>query len=56
MDFTWDLDPRGITLDRELNTKQLGWKDNDIFKLITIGDQQRLVKLDDVEKFIKGIS
>ena len=54
MDYAWDLDPGGITLDEELNTKHLGWKDNDVFKLITVGNQQRLVKLDDVEKFIKG--
>jgi hypothetical protein len=54
MDYAWDLDPGGITLDEELNTKNLGWKNNDVFKLITVGNQQRLVKLDDVEKFIKG--
>jgi len=54
LDYTWDLDKNGILLDEELNVDKLGWKGGDLFKLVNINGRCRLVKLDPVEKFVKG--
>jgi hypothetical protein len=53
-DYEWDLDPRRIIIDRELNTDKLGYKHGDVFKFINIDGQQMLVKLDPVEQFARG--
>ena len=53
-DYDWDLDPRRILLDSELNTDKLGYKHGDVFKFINIDGRQMLVKLDPVEQFSKG--
>jgi hypothetical protein len=53
-DYTWDLDPKRIILDAELNTDKLGYKHGDVFKFINIDGRQMLVKLDPVEQFSKG--
>lgn len=54
VDYTWDLSPRGILLDEELNTDKLGWKAGDLFKFINDNGKQRLIKVDPVEAFAKG--
>jgi len=54
LDYNWDLNPRGILLDGELNTDKLGWKHGDLFKFININGRQQLVKIDPVEAFVKG--
>jgi len=54
IDYEWDLREDGILLDEELKTVRLGWEDGDIFKLVTINGRRKLVKMDDVEAFIKG--
>ena len=54
MDYDWDLDTHGINFDRELNVNFLGWKDGDIFKLVTENGRKRLVKVDDIEAFTRG--
>lgn len=33
LDYNWDLSPRGIMLDDELDLEPLGWKDSDVFVL-----------------------
>jgi len=53
-DYEWDLDPRRIIIDRELNTDKLGYKHGDLFKFINIDGRQMLVKVDPLEAFIKG--
>ena len=53
-DYEWDLDPRRIIIDRELNTDKLGYKNGDVFKFINIDGQQMLVKLDPLEQFVRG--
>jgi hypothetical protein len=53
-DYVWDLDPRRIIIDRELNTDKLGYRHGDVFKFINIDGQQMLVKLDPLEQFVKG--
>jgi len=54
-DFTWDLSSKRIILDEELDISKLGWKEGDVFKLMDIDGKRQLVKLDPLEKFIRGI-
>jgi len=54
MDYDWDLTRAGINLDEELNTDFLGWKEGDVFKLVIIGGQKKLVKMDTLEQFVRG--
>lgn len=54
MDYNWDLDSTGINLDEDLNTDYLGWKAGDIFKLIIVNGQKRLIKIDALEQFVRG--
>jgi hypothetical protein len=56
IDYEWHLEKDGINLDNELNTSVLGWKDGDLFKLVTIRGRRRLVKLDELEQFVRGSS
>jgi hypothetical protein len=53
-DYSWDLHPDKIILDRELNTDRLGYRHGDVFKFINVDGQQMLVKMDPLEAFIKG--
>jgi hypothetical protein len=53
-DYDWDLSPNGIKLDPELNIDRLGWKHGDCFKITNINGRAMLVKLEEVEQFIKG--
>lgn len=53
IDYSWDLSPYGIRLDRELDIDKLGWKGGDYFKLINVNGQAMLVKEDALVKFIK---
>ena len=54
-DYYWDLDEGGISLDEEINIDKLGWKAGDVFQLKNINGRVRLVKLDEFNKFMKGI-
>lgn len=54
IDFDWEMDAMGIRLDTDLDVEKLGWKEGDYFKLIKVGDQLQLVKVDEVEKFLRG--
>jgi hypothetical protein len=53
-DYSWDLHPDRIILDKELNTDKLGYRHGDVFKFINVNGQQMLVKMDPLEAFIKG--
>jgi hypothetical protein len=55
IDFDWEMDAMGIRLDTDLDIQKLGWKENDYFKLIKVNDKLQLVKVDEVEKFIRGM-
>jgi hypothetical protein len=55
IDFDWEMDAMGIRLDTDLDVQKLGWKENDYFKLIKVNDRLELVKVDEVEKFIRGM-
>ena len=54
VDYTWDLNPKGIILDQELDIDKLGWKGGDCFKLININGKAMLQKMEDVEQFARG--
>lgn len=45
----------GIRLDRDLDVDKLGWKENDYFKLIKVDGNLQLVKVENIEKFIRGM-
>jgi hypothetical protein len=55
VDFDWEMDAMGIRLDTDLDVQKLGWKENDYFKLIRVNDKLQLVKVDEIEKFIRGM-
>lgn len=55
IDFDWEMDAMGIRLDRDLDVDKLGWKENDYFKLIRVDDKLQLVKVENLEKFIRGM-
>ena len=52
-DYEWDCDSTGIKLDEEFNSDRLGWKHGDYFRFQNINGRQQLVKVSDLEKFIK---
>jgi hypothetical protein len=52
LDYNWDLSRKGIVLDEELNTDQLGWKAGDYFKFVNVNGRQMLVRVDPLEKFL----
>ena len=51
-DYIWDLSDSGIVLDNRFEVEKLGWQPGDYFKLVLVDGQLRLVKVDDLEKFI----
>ena len=55
VDFDWEMDAMGIRLDTDLDVQKLGWKENDYFKLIRVNGKLQLVKVDEIEKFIRGM-
>ena len=55
IDFDWEMDAMGIRLDTDLDVEKLGWKENDYFKLIKVNGRLELVKVDVIEKFIRGM-
>ena len=44
--YSWYPSKKGVTLDRELNVDQFGWKGGDLFKLVNIDGQCHLLKID----------
>lgn len=55
IDFDWEMDAMGIRLDSDIDVEKLGWKENDYFKLIKVNDRLELVKVDEIEKFVRGM-
>ncbi|CAB4129223.1 hypothetical protein UFOVP112_321 [uncultured Caudovirales phage] len=53
-DYEWDLSEDRIILDEELNTDKLGWKGGDFFKVTNINGRTMLIKVDPIEKFVRG--
>jgi hypothetical protein len=55
VDFDWHMDAMGIRLDTDLDVQKLGWAEGDFFKLINVDGQLQLVKVDPLEKFVRGL-
>lgn len=54
VDYSWDLSENRIILDEELDIDRLGWKAGDLFKVTNINGRAQLVKVDPLEKFVRG--
>ena len=55
-DYIWDLNPDQLILDKELDTKKLGWSPGDVFVLVQgSNDQKYLRKMNVLERFTRGI-
>jgi len=54
IDYDWEMDAMGIRLDTDLDVQKLGWEEGDYFKLIKVGNTLQLVKVEEIEKFLKG--
>lgn len=56
-DYIWDMNPDQLILDKELDTKKLGWQPGDVFVLVEGANQQKyLRKMNALEKFTRGIA
>ena len=53
IDYDWEMDAMGIRLDTDLDVQKLGWKEGDYFKLIKVDDRLQLVKVEELEKFLR---
>lgn len=53
-DYSWDLSENRIILDEELNIDRLGWRAGDLFKVVNIDGRAQLIKVDTLEKFVRG--
>jgi hypothetical protein len=53
-DYDWDLSESRIIFDKELDIDKLGWKHGDVFKIINVDGKAQLIKVDPLEKFIRG--
>jgi hypothetical protein len=51
-DYVWDLNESGIKFDEKFEVEKLGWQPGDYFKLVLAEGGLKLVKIDDLEKFI----
>ena len=50
-DYTFTLENDDLVIDPELNLEKHGWTDGDYFRY----EQNRLIKVDPVELFSKGV-
>ena len=55
VDYDWQINEHGITLDETITLEQLNWRLGDVFKLVRDDGVLRLVKLDPVDKFVRGL-
>ena len=53
-DYSWDLSENRIILDEELNIDRLGWRSGDLFKVVNVNGRAQLIKVDPLEKFVRG--
>lgn len=54
IDRTWQVRTDSIEINEEIDVTRLGWKNGDCFKLVNINGRTKLVKLDPLEKFVRG--
>lgn len=53
-DYIWDLSKDKIILDEEIDAYALGWREGDLFKFVDLDGKRQLIKLDPIEKFVRG--
>ena len=53
-DYDWELHDDRIILDNELDIDNLGWRCGDCFKLVNKNGRVMLVKMEELETFVKG--
>jgi len=53
-DYTWDLGPNHILVDKDLDTEKLGWKEGDCFRFSTSEGRPKFEKLDPNVVFAMG--
>jgi hypothetical protein len=53
-DYTWDLSNDRIILDEDLDVYKIGWQEGDLFKFTDVDGKRQLIKVDPVEKFVRG--
>jgi hypothetical protein len=57
--YIFKLDSESIVIDKELTSNyletKLKYKDGDLFRITTIAGETALVKLTELEKFVRGI-
>ena len=54
IDRSWEVRANSIEINEEIDIVKLGWKNGDCFKLVNVNGQAKLVKLDPLEKFVRG--
>lgn len=54
IDRSWEMRTDTIVINEEIDVVRLGWKNGDCFKLVNVNGQVKLVKLDPLEKFVRG--
>ena len=54
IDRSWNIRTDSIEINEEIDVAKLGWENGDCFKLVNINGQVKLVKLDPLEKFVRG--
>ena len=52
-DYVWDLSPNLMIPDQEINFDRLGWREDDIWKVVNRDGKVLLVKVDPLVAFIK---
>jgi hypothetical protein len=54
IDYTWNITNKKILINEEVDIDQLGWKHGDCFRLVNVNGRAMLIKLDRLEKFVRG--
>ena len=54
IDRTWEVRADSIEINEEIDIVKLGWENGDCFKLVNVNGRVKLVKLDRLEKFVRG--
>ena len=54
IDYTWNITNKKILINEEVDIDQLGWKHGDCFRLVNVDGRAMLIKLDRLEKFVRG--
>lgn len=51
-EYSFDLSQNHLTIDKEVKAEQIGWKENDLFRVKIVDNQITLIRLDSLESFV----